>query len=401
AFYHPVLLAFDAVLVGALAVIVWLLGRGGTRTAIDESRAKYEVAAWLQELARHETSFRSAHGARFAWERASALTARYLQRRRDHFDVVFRQITGSLVLQVVASAALLGVGGWLVISRQLTLGQLVAAEIIVSTVLASFAKFGKHLEGWYDLLASLDKVGHLTDLPLEPRRTAEAPASSSGPIAVSVHGVHFGYDAHTVFDGLGFDVAAGDRVALVGAAGSGKTTLASLLFARRTPDAGSVLLDDVDTRAASGADLRRGVAIVGRASEILDGTVAENVSLARPGVGPKEVRRALVAVGLDAAIDRLPQGVATRLLPSGRPLTDTQCQLLMFARALAEQPRLIVLDDALDGLDDGQAAIVTAALVREDAPWTLIALASAPDALTSACNTVRPLAPDADVSKNR
>ncbi len=142
AFYHPLLLAFEVVLVISITFVLFVLGRGGVRTAIIESKAKYAVAASLEEIARHPLSFKQAGGPELARGRADALAASYVEARRKHYRVVFRQIVSSLAMQVFAATVLLTLGGWLVIHGQLTLGQLVAAELIVSIVLASFAKLG-------------------------------------------------------------------------------------------------------------------------------------------------------------------------------------------------------------------------------------------------------------------
>jgi ABC-type bacteriocin/lantibiotic exporter with double-glycine peptidase domain len=174
-FYHPALLAFDLVLLGVLAAVVLVPGRRGLSTAIDESYAKYDVAAWLEELARSVRALRTASGAAFAADRAEALTRRYLTARQRHFQVLFGQTLGALALQVFASAALLGLGGWLVLQQALTLGQLVAAELIVAAVANSIGKLGKKLDSAYDLLAALDKLGQLVDLPIENLERGEAP----------------------------------------------------------------------------------------------------------------------------------------------------------------------------------------------------------------------------------
>ncbi len=167
AFYHPFLLGFDVVLLLLIGIAVFVLGRGAVSTAITESKAKYAVAAWLEELVRHTTAFKLHAGNQFALERADQLTVKWLDARRGHFRVVIRQIIFALSLQAMAATALLGLGGWLVIMGELTLGQLVAAELIVMVIVGSFAKLGKHMESFYDLLASVDKLGHLFDLATE------------------------------------------------------------------------------------------------------------------------------------------------------------------------------------------------------------------------------------------
>jgi ABC-type bacteriocin/lantibiotic exporter with double-glycine peptidase domain len=380
AFYHPVLLAFDVLLIAATAIIIFVLGQRGTDTAIAESKSKYAVAAWLEELARHPVTFRSKEGATYAEAQADVLARRYLGTRRRHFSIVFRQVVGSLGLQVVASALLLGLGGWLVIQRELTLGQLVAAELIVATVLNSFVKFGKHVENFYDLLAAVDKLGHLVDLPLEeegPHR--EHILERPGGLSVRIKDVHFEYSEGRVgLQGLGLELAPGAKVAIYAESGMGKSTLADLLFGVRMPTGGRVELDGVDTRRVSLAELRTQVALV-RGVELLEGSVLDNVQVGRARVGPDEVRKALASVGLLEPILALPQGLDTPLGPGGAPLSSGQVRRLMLARAMAGAPRLLVLDDALEGLGARGRREVMDALLSKGAPWTLLVLCSEED----------------------
>ncbi len=188
AFYHPALLAFDLVLVVSVSGLLWGLGRRGPYTAIRESKAKYRVAAWLEDLARSGATFRSPHGAEFASSRADELARAYLGARRESFKVVFRQYAGVLALQAIATGTLLGLGGWLVVARQLTLGQLVASELIVATVVSNLSKLGRKIDAYYDLLAAVDKLGHLADLPLERAHAARRSRAQWGPRRSSCKG---------------------------------------------------------------------------------------------------------------------------------------------------------------------------------------------------------------------
>ena len=150
AVYHPFLLGFNIVLLIAMLSIIWLLGRGGVRTSIDESIAKYKLAHWLQDVISYPGAFKINGGEDLAVEKANSLAAEYLEARESQFRVVIRQVTFAIGLQVFASTALLGLGGWLVIGGQLTLGQLVASELVVTVVVGAFAKAGKSLEKFYD-----------------------------------------------------------------------------------------------------------------------------------------------------------------------------------------------------------------------------------------------------------
>ncbi|MFS8071940.1 MAG: peptidase domain-containing ABC transporter, partial [Byssovorax sp.] len=372
AFYHPLLLAFDVALVLAVGFVLLGLGRGAVKTAVKESKAKYAVAAWLEEMALHPAAFRSGGAAEFARTRTEDLLHVWLGARRKHWKVLFRQIAGALVVQAIASAALLGVGGFLVMNGKVTLGQLVAAELIVTAVVAGIAKLGKHLESFYDLCAGVDKLGHLVDLPLEIPGGAELPRSASGA-RVELASVAFSHPAARapLFEGVSLSLAPGARVAIVGSSGAGKSTLVDLLFGLRSPGAGRIDIDGVDLRDLDLAALREQIALV-RDVEIFEGTLAENVRVGRPDVSMKDVRAALDADALDADVAALPEGLETRLLTGGAQLSQGQAQKLCVARAIAGKPRLVLLDAALSELDAASRRAILAALFDRAAPWTLL-----------------------------
>lgn len=375
-FYHPALLAFDLLLVALLAGLVALPLRGGLRTSIAESYAKYEVAAWLEQLARPGAALRSEGGAAFAVERADALTRRYLNARRGHFRFLFGQTLGALALQVAASAALLGLGGWLVVQRQLTLGQLVAAELIVAAVTSSVAKLPKLLDALYDLLTALDKVGHVLDVPVEEPAGGERLSGEPG-MRVQVRGVSDG-----VLAPVSLDVEAGGRLAVLGGHGH---PLGEWLAGLALPGRGTVVLDGVETKRARGPALREQVAWVG-GGDVFDGTALENVTVGRPQVTSQDARRALEAVGLLDELRALPDGLDTQVFHTGAPLSPSQVARLLVARALAGRPRLVVVDLPLDALEPAARTRCVEALAGPQAPWTLVALVGdGSQALAAAC----------------
>ncbi len=196
AFYHPFLLGFDFALLVSIAFAIFVLGRGAVKTAVKESKVKYAVAAWMEELTRNPTAFKMHGGMNLALERADKLAVDYLDARKKHFRIVLRQIVFALVLQAVAATALLGLGGWLVIMGELTLGQLVAAELIVMMIVGSFAKLGKHMESFYDLLASVDKLGIAVRLAGRISQQAVPPPRRhrgdrlGGPVELSIRSDH-------------------------------------------------------------------------------------------------------------------------------------------------------------------------------------------------------------------
>ena len=350
AFYHPVLLALDLVLVAGIAGVTFGLGRGAVRTSIEKSKAKYRVGAWLEEVARHPVAFRGNGGPAFAAVQADRLAEDYLDARARHFSVLYRQVIGSLVLQAGASTILLALGGWLVIAGTLTLGQLVAAELVVALVVGSVTKLGKSLESLYDLLAAIDKLGHLLDLPLED--AAGEALVTSGAASLELRGASLSVDGRHVLGPLEVAIPPGQRVAVVGPPGAGKSALLDLVYGLRSATGGEVVLDGQDVRDLAPDELRRRVALV-RAPEVVEGTILDNVAFGR-AVDREQVRRALEAVGLGRALRELPDGIETRLATGGAPLSQTQARLVVLARALLGQPGLLLLDGTLDDMTSGE-----------------------------------------------
>lgn len=384
AFYHPFLLGFDIALLVLIAAIVFGLGRGAVKTAVKESKAKYAVGAWLQELSRHPTAFKLHAGAQFAIERADQLATHWLETRRNHFRILLRQILFALGLQAVAATVLLGLGGWLVILGELTLGQLVAAELIVMIIVGSFAKLGKHMESFYDLLASVDKLGRLFDLPTEAHDKLFHLADTSAA-RLNVHNVAYKYQDKAVIDGLTLAISPGETVALLGKSGAGKSTVIDLIAGIRQPAGGRIELDGIDLRELRPDSLREHLAM-SRGPEIFAGSINDNVHLNRTHINALDVRLALETVGLLDEILQLPDGLATELQTNGAPLTSSQSARLMIARAIAGRPRLLLIDGTLDGLGDEVAEDTISALTQSNVPWTLV-VATGREAIASKCDT--------------
>lgn len=371
AFYHPWLLGFDVLLLGLVVGGLVVLGRGAVRTGIDESKYKYRLTAWFEDLTRCDTAFKPAGGAEFAADRANLITTNYLSQRQSHFSVLFRQIIFVLGLQAIAGTVLLGGGGWLVIQGQLSLGQLVAAELIVSIILASMAKIGKHLEGFYDLLAAVDKLGVLFDLPMERRDGLMLLDSDNGGLAMSLKDVRVENVCGQLAKGLQLEVRAGERVAIVGSANSGKSKLCRLLYGAAKPSTGRVNVGGTAPTDLRPDVLREAVALTAE-PEIFEGSLADNVHLRRRDVGTKECHAALDAVGLLDDCLNMPEGLNTPLTPAAAPLSSGQQRLLMLARAIVAEPKLLVIDGTLDGLPDEQLENALEAILNPERSWTVV-----------------------------
>lgn len=369
-FYHPFLLGFDIVLLASMAFTVFVLGRGAVGTAQKESKAKFYLTGWLEELMRCPTAFSMHGGTRFAMERTDRLAVSYLDYRRKHFRVLMRQIIFALAMQAVASTVLLGLGGWLVISGELTLGQLVAAELIVTVVVGAFAKLGKHIESYYDMLASVDKIGVLLDLPMEDQG-GPVQVDLAGPARVELRDVTVSIGGRSLLKDYSAGASTGGTTVVVGPPACGKSMLMDVLSTRRDVNSGVVEVDGIELGQLELETLRHQIGF-SRDIEIFSGTLAENVHLYRPNIRSNDVRDALKVTGLLDEIRRYDNGIDMHLGSDGRPLSRDQALRLMIARAIVGRPRLLLIDGTLDGLPDTTAYELLLNLTESPQPWTLI-----------------------------
>ena len=347
AFYHPFLLGYDIGLLAIMSVVLCLIGRGAVKTAKDESQLKYETAAWLQEIVRHPTTFKYNGGLGYAINRADELAAQYINHRQSHFRILIKQVSFAMIMQVVAATVLLALGGYLVIEQQLTLGQLVAAELIVTMILGSFAKVGKDLESYYDLMASVDKLGKLFDLPVDRVDKLQI-VRDEGADGVSL--VNMKLEASSP-EPVNLDFLPGRTYAIFGGAELQREKLTEVLVGQVKPAAGHVLLDDYRVDAISAESLQETISLV-REIELFEGTVDENLRMGRENIGSAKVNDVVASLGMRRVLDTLEEGYATRLSIGGYPLSQGQAISLVLARALIAKPGILFVDGLLDRLSD-------------------------------------------------
>lgn len=370
AFYHPMLLAFDLFLIAALYLIMFVMGKQGITTAIEQSRAKYAVAAWLESIAANPLIGKSRQGQDFVQARSRRIAQDYLAACINHFRILSRQNIGALVLHTLANTALLAMGGWMVIERQLSLGQLIAAELVVNAMIYGLTRLGKTLDNFYELVASLDKIGYLLDLPQELDQGV-APASATRAYRIDVQQLSVASGPQTdLLQSINLQLAAGDSLAI--SEGADRGTLLDVLFGLRSCSSGYVTVDQHDLRDLSLGLLRDSISLV-RYAEVLDVTIADNISVGRD-LPVTEIRMALEQVALLDAVSALPEGLNTRLCSHGEPLVADQQLRLTLARAIAGRPRLLLIDKALDRIDSCYRESILDVLLAAEACWTLIVI---------------------------
>jgi len=358
ALYHPFFLAFNL----AFVFIVWLIwifwARGAMRTAIELSHAKYRLGHWLESIGASNGFYKSGRHLDYAMDRTEEQTAAYVAAHKAHFRYTYPQVLALLVLYAMASGGLLAMGGWLVIQGQLSIGQLVAAELILSSIFYSAAQLGPYLDTFYDLVAAVEELDLFRQVPQEDLQKAARSQRSPVPGALRFEQVR----AANAGAAARFDLTIPANSRLVASAEPGVARLFDGLLKRHVrPDSGMITLGGADVADLNVYELRSEVIVLNRPT-IVEVTIRDYLSLACTTRDPVRMMDALKTVGLDKRIAELADGMDTLLSGTGWPLSIVETMLLKLAAALIARPDILVLSELYDMVPVEQLRAVLATL---------------------------------------
>lgn len=378
-FYHPFFIIFSLVLALLIIAIVQFTARQGLETSLNESKHKYSVAYWLEEIARAAPSFKLAGQTTLPLNKTNEKVDQYLDARGSHFKILMKQYSLMVGYKVIVVSGLLAIGGILVFDQAMNIGQFIAAEIIILLIVSSVDKLILSAETIYDVLTALEKIAQVTDLEIEPEDGIDAKQElQSDGISVTLKNVSFRYrdqdeDAVSNFN---ITINESEKVVITGANGSGKTTLLNILSGISRPSKGNVLYGDipfVNLELESIRDLKGGYL---DDEIIFEGTLLENIAMGRDIATLDNVVWATEKLGLTDFIHGLPQGYNTLLDPLNQGLPRSIIQKILLARAIVIRPKLLFLEEPLRHIDNEERNSIINFLLNKDNPWTLVAVSS-------------------------
>lgn len=383
--YSPWFSLFAVVVLFILYLIIRWTGPEGLETSIVESKYKYKAVHWLEEIARAFHAFKYAGDSTLPVERMDDVITGYLKYRKKHFAVLVKQTIALIGFKTFITAAVLIIGATLVQTNRLLLGQFVAAEVVIVTVLVGIEKLITSLATVYDVLTSVDKSGHVADLPLESRGGL-APIHTPGVgVAIEARDLAYRYPgaASPSVAGVSLRIAPGERVGIMGVDGSGRSTLLKLMAGLIDDYDGTIRFDGVTLRDLDRPALRARIGQMLSWTDLFDGTVEENVSVGRAHITPLDVRETLDDLQLSDEIQQLPQGIQTELTNGARNLPAHLANKLLVAQGIVGRPRLVVFDDFFQNLDASSRALIIRLLTNRERPWTVVAVSHDPQLLSA------------------
>lgn len=389
-FYHSSFVLFSLLLIGILVLLFYWTGPKGIQTSLKESKYKYKLAFWLEEVGRVASTFKLAGENRFPLLRADALTVNYLDAREKHWRILVTQFVSSIAFRILVLGGFLILGSVLVIDNQLNIGQFVAAEILVLFVIESVEKLILLHETGYDVLTAIEKIGQVSDLPLEREDGVHVGEfCTDQPLAVELRNLSYQYEdgSSPVLKEVNLSIKAGERLAVAGYNGSGKSTLMQVLSVGKRDFTGSLLFNGLPKQNLHLRSLREHIGDFSSQEEVFKGTIRENIDLGNERISLQQVLVVAEEISLSEFIRQSPKGIDTEILPGGKNIPRSIVTKILVARAIVGQPKLLVMEESLGNLNSRDRRRIAQLLTDRKRPWTLVSVTADP-LLASLCDRV-------------
>jgi len=349
--YHPFFILFGMILLIIIIIIFRFSFPLGMKTSIEESKYKYKIAYWLEELARTIQTFKLAGKNDFPEKKTDSLLIKYLKARKSHFRILLFQYFNLVVFKVVIATGLLLIGGFLVFQQQMNIGQFVAAEIIILLIINSTEKLILGVETFYDVLTGLEKITEVVDIELENDRGLSI-GKDINSVSVKLDRIDFFNYSKTnkILDNINLDIKAGEKIILTGSKLSGKSALLQLISTLYTDFNGNISFNNIPLNNLNKPDLRSRIGDNIFKEDIFNASLLENLTFGRK-IDIKTINDAIEIVGLNHFISDLPDGLYTELVSGGFGLKRQENIKIKIARCIIINPALILIEDTINLLD--------------------------------------------------
>lgn len=352
ALYHPAFIMFGV----ALVVILWLIlkatSRYGLETSLIESKYKYLVAGWLEEIARIVIPLKYSKTNNINLERTDNYLVGYLKARTKHFGVLLLQYKTLVFFKVAITLTMLAVGSYLVINQQINIGEFIAAEIVILTVIGAVEKLIGSLDNVYDVITGLEKLATVTELPTESSGSLKLADNANG-LSITLQNVSYGYiKEQPVLNSVNVEIPENSKIWITGNEGSGKSTLLKVMAGCFDDYQGKLLYNNIPFGNYDIKSLRNQISLYLNNNDLFLGTVLENITLRNQETSPQEILELANKLGMEGFLNSFNRGFDTLIDPMGKKLTESTLKKIMMLRTFGGNRKLIILNEPFVGVDD-------------------------------------------------
>jgi ABC-type bacteriocin/lantibiotic exporter with double-glycine peptidase domain len=375
-FYHPFFIIFGILLLLLIYIVFKFTAQKGLETSLKESKIKYKVAHWIQEVARTVVSFKLSGNTNLAIEKNDALVSKYLEARENHFKILLLQFSQMIGFKVIVTASLLLIGGALVLNQEMNIGQFVAAEIIILLVIQSVEKLIIGLESFYDVLTSIEKIGQVVDKELESQE-GEKPLFKNG-VTLEFDAVSYSVENRkkAILNNISFTLIPTSRILIQGESGAGKSSLVRLISGIIEPTEGNIYINNLSLASLHLNHYRSQLGLSLSDETPFEGSIRDNLVFGNRQIEEAIIFEALDTVGLNQFLKEQPNGLETVLYPEGKQMSYTIAKKIILARAIIKQPKIMILEDPLDQFNLEETLKIIHYLTDTKRPWALIVVSS-------------------------
>ena len=375
-FYHPFFIIFGLLLMLLIYIVFKYTIQKGIKTSLDESKNKYKVAHWIQEVARTIVSFKLSGNTNLAVTKNDYLVNNYLSAREKHFKILILQYIQMIGFKVLVTASLLLIGGALVLNQEMNIGQFVAAEIIILLVINSVEKLIVGLESFYDVLTSIEKLGLVVDKKIESQ-LGDKPLFKEG-ISVEFDQVSLNVANREkpILKDISFKINNTSRILVRGESGAGKSTLLRLISGVVKPTSGNIYVNNLSLQSLHINHYRSQLGLSLSEETPFEGSLRENLAFGNKTVSDDHIYKIMSVVGLSQFLKELPKGLDTILYPEGKQMSYTIAKKMILARAIIKNPKILILEDPLDQFNAEESRKIINYLTDMSNPWALVVVSS-------------------------
>jgi ATP-binding cassette subfamily B protein len=350
--YHAFFIIFGLILLLILWLIFYWTGKDGLDSSLEESKYKYQVVAWQTEMARTINPFKISRHSHINLTKTDEFVSGYLDSRTAHFRVLLFQYKTLVFFKIAITLAMLSVGTYLLLSQQLNIGEFIAAEIVILTVLNAVEKLIVSLESVYDVVTGLEKIATVTEGLTEGNGSVKISDVSEG-MDIELRDLSFTYPGgRKIFENFNLKIPAGSIISIATGESTGKTSLLKVLAGYYRDLGGSFMINNIPLTNYDSQSLRRNFGVYLNQKEIFGGNILENINMGDPSISQEQVISLAKETGLIKQLNNLPDGLATATSPGGKTLQGSTLRSILLLRALIHQPKVLILEEPWQYMDE-------------------------------------------------